>query len=201
VDIEAGDVGDAYAFSFMLADPPRRAVQKMLASYAVEVRDREFPALREGRTDPNARAFFIGAFVALVRTPAKPTSNVAEALRAESARQSVLSALRDIADNRRIRLIEARDKLPPLLYLALLFGASMVLAFVFLFGVQRAILQLMMTGIVAGCIGLLLGVIVAFNAPFQGAIRVSPEAWNALISDSHLTRISTTQTPPPQAKR
>jgi hypothetical protein len=184
-DLEAGAVGDTYAFSTLLPEPPRTQVQKMLAGYAVEVRDHEFETLREGHPDPKARLYLIGALQAVADTPSTPTKDFGQALREESTRQSVVSSLRDVADNRRARLIQAHNKLPAPLYLALILGALMVIAFVFLFGVENQALQITMTAIVAGCIGLLLGVIVEFNSPFQGAIRVSPDSWNALIESDH----------------
>jgi hypothetical protein len=198
-DLEAGDVGDAYTFAYMLHEPARTEVHRELAAYAIEVRDGEFPALREGRVDRTARKYLIDALRTVATAKSKPTKDVGEALRDDSTTQSVIGALRDIADNRRLRLIEARDHLPPALYVALFVGAIMVLSFVYLFGVEHAFLQLTMTAIVAGCIGLLLGVIVAFNAPFQGAIRVSPEAWNMLIGSNNLRAVNAGKTPPPAA--
>ncbi len=184
-DVEAGAVADTYAFATLLPDPPRGRVQAMLASYALEVRDHEWASLANGHPDPAARLYLIGALQAIAATPEKPTKDLSEALRNESIRQAVISNMRDVADNRRLRLIQAKNKLPTPLYLALIIGAVMVLAFVFLFGVENQALQITMTAIVAGCIGLLLGVIVEFNSPFQGAIRVSPEAWNSLIDSYH----------------
>ena len=61
----------------------------------------------------------------------------------------------------------------------------MVLVFVFLFGVESGAVQLIMTATVAGCIGLLLGLIVELNRPYSGAIRVSPEAWTFVIDTNH----------------
>jgi hypothetical protein len=196
-DVEASDVGDAYAYSLMLPEPPRKAVGSMLANYALEVRDHEWALLREGRADPKARAYLVGAFLALARAPAPPSAGFDEALRAESTRQSVLEGLRSIADNRRLRLIQAQERIPAALYVALLMGACMVMAFVFLFGVEHRGLQLTMTGIVAGCIGLLLGVIVAFDSPFRGPIRVSPEAWTSLVDVFHFDRFPRIDAPQP----
>jgi len=184
-DLEAGAVADTYAFSTLLPDPPRARVEAMLAGYALEVRDHEWTSLANGHPDPAARLYLIGALQAIASTPEKPTKDLSEALRSESIRQAVISNMRDVADDRRLRLIQAKNKLPAPLYLALIIGAFMVLAFVFLFGVENQALQMTMTAIVAGCIGLLLGVIVEFNSPFQGAIRVSPEAWNSLIDSYH----------------
>jgi len=198
-DLEAGDVADAYSFASLLPDPTRARVQRLLASYAVEVYDTEWPALRAGHVDPQARVYLYGAVAALAAASVNEKASFAQALRLEATRQSVVNAVRDVADNRRLRLTESRARLPAALYTALAFGAAMVLAFVFLFGIERAVLQYIMTGIVAGCIGLLLGVIVEFNSPFQGAIRVSPDAWSSVIEYNHFREVSRGQPPQPAA--
>jgi hypothetical protein len=195
-DLEAGAVGDAYAFARMLPEPPRTRTEKAIVAYAVEVHDVEWPDLRQGHSDPKARELLVAAIEAVANTPAPRTHEFADALRNEAVRQSVLNGLRDVADNRRLRIIQSRDAIPAALYLALVMGAVMVLAFVYLFGVERAELQFAMTGIVAGCIGLLFGVIVAFDAPFAGAIRVSPEAWTMLIQTNGFDAVNGVRPPP-----
>lgn len=189
-DLEAGAVGDAFGFAQMLPEPRRSDMRKMLAAYAIEVRDHEWDAMLRGRQDPNARALLVRAAEALGETGAKPSATFDEALNRETTRQAVAASLRDITDNRRLRLIQA-DRLPaPTLWLALLLGGLIVIAFVFLFGVEDIVLQLVMTGLVAGCIGLLLGVVVEFGAPYSGLLRVSPDAWTYVIENNHFASIA-----------
>jgi hypothetical protein len=184
-DVEAGDIGDAYGFASMLPEPRRSDMRKMLAAYAIEVRDREWPLMREGRQDRQAREFLLGAVRALGEPVPKASANMDEALNRATTRTAIAGSLRDIADNRRLRLIEAAKAIQPSLGLALLMGGAMVIAFVFLFGVEDPVLQLSMTGIVAGCIGLLLGVVVVFSGPYSGPLRVSPDGWTYVIDNNH----------------
>ena len=180
-DVEAGDVGDAFGFASMLPEPRRGDMQRLLAQYAIEVRDREWQTMQHGREDLRARALLIDAARALGEPVAKPSRDLDEALNRATTRTAVAASLRDIADNRRLRLIEAENGMQPALVFALLLGAFMVLAFVFLFGVEDLALQLTMTALVAGTMGLLLGVIVVFSAPYAGALRISPSGWTYVI--------------------
>jgi hypothetical protein len=184
-DVEAGDVGDAFGFSSMLPEPRRTDMRRALAGYAVEVRDREWDAMRRGQQDPQARALLVQAIGVLGEPYYKPSASIDEALNRETTRQAVAASLRDIADSRRLRLIQAEKRLAPPLGLALVIGALMVIAFVYLFGVADRTLQFTMTAIVAGCIGLLLGVVVEFSAPYSGALRVSPSAWTYIINNNN----------------
>jgi hypothetical protein len=194
-DIEAGSVGDAFGFAQMLPEPRRTDKRKRLAAYAIVVRDREWVAMRTGRQDPQARALLVAALRALGEPVPHESANLDEALNRMTTRDAVLASLRSVADNRRLRLIEANAKLPTALYLALLLGATIVLCFVFLFGVENQLLQLTMTGLVAGCIGLLFGVIVVFSAPYSGAIHVSPDAWTYVIDNNHFAETAGKQSP------
>jgi hypothetical protein len=184
-DLEAGDVGDAFGFAQMLPEPRRSDIRRLLAAYAIEVRDHEWASLRSGRQDPRARALLVAAAQTLGESGAKRSASIDEALNRETTRQAVAASLRDIADNRRLRLIQAEKSLAPTLGFALLIGALIVIAFVFLFGVDDLALQLTMTALVAGCIGLLFGVVIEFSAPYSGSLRVSPGAWTYVIDNNN----------------
>jgi hypothetical protein len=184
-DLEAGSVADAFGFAQMLPEPRRSDMRRALAGYAVEVRDHEWEAMHEGKQDPRARILLLQAVQALGEHGAKSSSSLDEALNRETTRQQVATSLRSIADNRRLRLIQSDKGLAPTLAVALLIGALIVLAFVFLFGVDDLVLQLTMTALVAACIGLLFGVAIEFSAPYAGSLRVSPAAWTYIIDNNH----------------
>ncbi|HEY5425378.1 MAG TPA: hypothetical protein VIJ77_02415, partial [Candidatus Tumulicola sp.] len=195
-DVEAGYIGDAFGFASMLPEPRRTDMRKMLAAYAIEVRDREWPMLREAKQDRRARAFLIGAVRALGEPVPKASAGLDEALNRATTRMAIAESLREISDNRRLRVIEASKTIEPSLALALVVGAVMVVAFVFLFGVDSWGLQLGMTGIVAGCIGLLLGVVIVFSAPYSGPLRVTPDAWTYVIDNNNFTTLAAGVQPP-----
>jgi hypothetical protein len=189
-DLEAGDVGDAFGFAQMLPEPRRARMRRALAAYAIDVRDREWEAMRHGEQYPRARILLVRAIESLGDAYLKPSANLDQALNRETTRQAVAASLRDIADNRRLRIIQAQKHFSPTLGLALIVGALMVLVFVFLFSVDDAMLQFTMTAIVAGCIGLLLGVVFEFSAPYSGAMRVSPQAWTYVIVNNNFEAIA-----------
>lgn len=189
-DLEAGDVGDAFGFAQMLPEPRRDVMRRTLAAYAIEVRDHEWESLSHGKQDERARALMVRAIETLGLPYGRASASLDEALNRETTRQAVAESLRDIADNRRLRIIQAEKQFSPTLALALVIGALMVIVFVFLFGVDDRLLQFTMTAIVAGCIGLLLGVVVEFSAPYSGALRVSPQAWTYVIVNNHFETIA-----------
>jgi hypothetical protein len=184
-NLEAGDVAELFGLANTLPEPTRTQVRKLCAEYAFEVRDVEWPMLADVHQDPAARGLLNAITATLASMPAGTTPTEAEHLSA--LREMSFTNLRDVSIHRRARLLDSADRLPAAMHVALVLGALLVMAFVFLFGVESAPLQFVMTGLVAGSIGLLLGVIAEFDPPYHGGLRVSPAAWTLVIENNHLT--------------
>lgn len=188
-DLEAGYVGDAFGASMALPEPIRTRMQRYLAAYALEVRDVEFGMLRHHEQDPRARLLLLDVLHTLL-TEQPPPGNLVEAVRDQVRYSAVVASVRQVADARRLRLIQAETRLPRAMYLALVLGGLMVMVFVFLFGVENRRIQFVMTATVAGCIGLLFGLIVEFSAPFTGSIRISHDAWTLVIENNQFAELA-----------
>ena len=191
-DTEAAYVGDAFSLAANLpgSSETRTRVRDLIAAYAVEVRDREWQTLAAGKQDPRARALLLSAIKTVIEAPAPAKPNIGETLKSEFLTESALTNLRQIADTRRLRLIQAQSRLPRPMYIVLVLGALMILMFVFFFGVESSALQLTMTALIAGSIGLQFGLIHQLSTSYQGAIRISPDAWTYVIDNNHLEQLA-----------
>jgi Na+/proline symporter len=69
---------------------------------------------------------------------------------------------------------------------ALLLGALFVIAFTFFFGVRSYAKQMTMTALLAGSIGLFIGLVVVLSTPYTGPVQVSRDAWNFVIDVNHM---------------
>ncbi len=184
-DVEAFGLGDAYGFAGALPEPQRTRIRHDLGEYAVRVATVEWASLANGKPDPQAHTVLLQAFRELNRVRAPKDPSFYAALRLQIIVENELKSLRQVWDHRRLRLTDARTHLAPALYLAIVLGGLMVLTFVFLFGVEHGTVQVIMTGLVAGCIGLLFGLVVEFNQPYGGLIRVNADAWHYVIHTMH----------------
>jgi hypothetical protein len=184
-DGEAGEVAETFASAAVLPEPTRSTVKHLLADYAFEVRDVEFPMLVRRDQDMRARRELVGAFAAVVALEAPKNAPVAVALQESTRQQLVLTNLHGLSEKRRQRLLDAARNIPGDLYLALGIAWLILTAFVFLFGCARA-LQLTMTGLITAIVGLLFAVVVEFDMPYSHGIRVSTEAWSLVIANNHL---------------
>lgn len=198
-DAEAGVVGELFVLSDTFPEPSRTKLRRELSDYAYEVRDVEWPMLSSGEQDHRARELVVEAFETVTDMPWK-TKGVSEAVRESVERSATLSDFHELGVRRRQRMLDALGGLDSVLYFALVLGGLMVLAFAFLFGVERAVPQLLMTGLLAGLIGLLIGLIAEFDRPFGAAIRVSPEAWTLVIDNNGMEHYASTPHAAPAEK-
>ena len=189
-DTEASDVAESFATAGVLPQPTQRRVRTLLADYAFRVRDFEWPLLADDRQDLRARDLLLKVFETVARAPIRHNASIGEAFDQSSSQQIVVNNLEAVSNDRRKRLIDAARQIPGALYLALIFGWMLLTAFVFLFGCSR-VLQLTMTALVTGMIGLLFGVVVEFDRPYSNGLRVTSEAWTFVIENNNMERFRT----------
>ncbi len=139
-----------------------------LRAYAEAVVDDEWDAMSHGGESPRARAAFDDVW-RLYR--ALPVGDFREL----AAQGETLRRMNDLAENRNLRLLRARSKIPPVLWVALLGGAALTVGFSYFFGVSNLRLHMLTTATFAGTIALFIFVIVVLEAPFTRAGSVSRE--------------------------
>jgi hypothetical protein len=179
-DLEASDAAELFSFAGVLPQPARSELRQAMADYAFEVRDHEWALLVYDRQDLRARSVYRTALPIIASSAIRP-----------ALQQSALTTLHELSVHRRQRLITAGTGLPEALYVALIAGAAIVMAFAFLFGVDNKALQFTMTFLIAAMIGLLFGTIVCLDRPYSGPLRVSPAAWTLVIENNDLARYRT----------
>ncbi len=185
-DLEAGYVADAFNFAARWPEPQHRQLQQMIARYALDVQHVELPPSGSGGEDLRAPELIRRAIDMTVTMPPPKTANAAAALENNTLRSALLGSLRNIGDARRLRQLQSKSRLPAGMLEALILGAMMVLAFVFLFGVENVVVQMAMTGLIAGSIGLFFGLVLELSTPYSGAIHVSGDAWTYVSQNNHL---------------
>lgn len=171
VETEVDAVGDLY--HVVDAYPPtlRREIRMGLVGYVTTVVRVEWPAMARDRTVPEDGATELNKVSYAIDTFA-PSS-----FKEFAAQQAAMANEQRLLDARRARLIEAVPAVPAVLWFALVAGAAGMVAFCYFFGVENRPMQLMMTAILVGLIGILFVVIAEFSTPFSGSVRVSADGW------------------------
>ena len=93
----------------------------------------------------------------------------------------IVDTLTNLNDARRGRLLAARSSLPKPLWFVLIAGAVITIGFSYLFGIRSMIAHNVITVFLAASIGLGLFLIAALEGPFSGSLRLSPEAFTAVL--------------------
>ncbi len=162
--------------------PPavRSKVNRAVALYALEVRDREFGKLRDGRDDPRAQEL-LGNVIATLEAYS-PTTNAQGAFYS-----SATSTLHSIISERESRLDAAETTIPKPLLVLMIILAVLTLAISLLIETHTIGVDLVIVVSIAIVVsaGLLTALILQY--PFSGSIAVNSDPFNTGLL-GHLVR-------------
>jgi hypothetical protein len=175
-DREASELSDLHRLAQALPREQQDAFNLSLEKYCKLVIDEEWPLMDEGKTSPKAHDQLLEIW------------RQGGALDPHTEREQIIfgkivDTLADLDDARRGRLLAARSLLPKPLWFVLIAGAVVTIGFSYLFGLKNAIAHAVITMLLAASIGLGLFVIAALEGPFSGSLKISPEAFTAVLEN------------------
>ena len=174
VEQEANELADLYRDAQTFPDDVRRELETRLRTYARFVVEKEWPAMVERKSSPEAWE----AYNQLWRTYHlyQPENEHERIWYAHS-----LTRMNQLGDQRRLRLLSSRSEgVPGVMWVVLLGAGAVTVGFSFLFGTRSTTAQVLMTAGLAMTIALVLLSILAMQHPFAGITRVEPDAFNQL---------------------
>lgn len=155
--------------------PSSDRLRAMLRAYLKSVIDVEWPQMAKGE-----RAQLDNA---LLETADREVRNLpAASLRLANIHAQMLAAMDLALADRETRLSMDASGINGIMWVVLIVGAFVTVAFTFLFGFDQTFIQEVMIGCLSFLIGLVLFLIVTLDYPFRGGIAVSPEAYRALLA-------------------
>jgi hypothetical protein len=180
---EASHLAAIYWHAEGFPDSERQQVQELVRSYALVVVEEEWSLMGEGQESSQA-----WAIVDELRRRIdwyEPSTNTEQTLH---ARQVTL--VDDMMQDRRLRLLQSREGVPPVLWEVLLLGTPVIVSFSYLFGVKNFRVHMVMVAMLTALIvGILLS-IKAIEYPFSGEIRVPPDAFELILNRFEADRSS-----------
>jgi hypothetical protein len=174
VENEANELGDLFRDVQTFPDGVRKELETNLRSYIRLVIEKEWPAMAEHKSSLETSDAFNQIRQSFRRfTPQTEQERIWYT-------QS-LTSLKQLNDQRRLRLLSGRSRgIPNVMWVVLLGAGAVTLSFSFLFGTRNTAAQLLMTAGLAITISLVLLSIVALERPFAGIARIEPNAFNQL---------------------
>jgi hypothetical protein len=145
----------------------RLDIQRALLAYGRVVVEEERELMARSRASDRATQQVDALWQAYQQI--EPTTN-----REVAAYRRSLEHLDELDDARAARLLLARNGTPFLMWVVLIVGAQVTVAFSFLFGVKSAYAQTAIVTVLAATVALVLSLIAALDHPFDGLIRVEP---------------------------
>jgi hypothetical protein len=173
VATEADQLIDLARLSAGFPPQTRASIHLALRNYTDLVMDEEWAAMRDGHESPRVEKAIENLWTLYVNAQPQMVNNP---LYAES-----LDRLAILADARRGRLNQAAEGLHSILWIFLIGGGVIMIAFTHFFGMKSVPAQLFMTGAVAAEITFLLYLIAAIDRPFDGAMQVDTAPMRRVI--------------------
>jgi len=168
LQMEASEALDIFHSAEGFPDPANKIMQQGLRDYVASVYNDEVKRMSQGEIT----LYSGGAHAKLARLfyqiDEKSIPN--KELYAESLRR-----LNNLAQYRRLRIFAGNNTVPSVIWLVLLFGGVITVAYTYFFGMKNIKAQYMITATLTVTITLILFLIYILNHPFTGASKVSTE--------------------------
>jgi hypothetical protein len=154
----------------------RERVRRRVLEYLRAVVDHEWNTLASGRPSPDA----IRAFDALWAEYATLRERSPET---ETMYRESISRLNELGENRELRVIASRATLLTPMWILLIAGFVVCMAFTYLFWMESLATHAFAVSAIAALVGFVLFLIFALQHPFAGDIQISTEPFRHVLSD------------------
>jgi Protein of unknown function (DUF4239) len=166
VSQEANSLRDIFNLAAGLPDPISTNLRNNCCSYATVMVDDEWNAMDKGKSSTKAAQAVNDLWQTLIRFQPKTQGQ-------SDLHNSLLHAIRDLGDNRHIRLTAAQPEYDSIIWTVLLLGGASVIVFTYFFGLEKLQVQILMTVIISCVLFLNLMVVALFGSPYSGDVKVA----------------------------
>jgi hypothetical protein len=182
-DDEASSLAEVFWLADRMPETEGRHIQELARSYARVVVNEEWSLMEREKSSSRAWDLLDDIRTSLQNfDPSTPEEQVVY--------EQSLERMRDLADARRDRLLEAEQGLPGILWVVLITGGVIVVGFTYLFGLDSTLIHLLMVASLALIIALVLFTVAALNFPFKGDITIGPDAMEHVLGRFETSKLS-----------
>jgi hypothetical protein len=182
-DDEASSLAEVFWLADRMPETEGRHIQELARSYARVVVNEEWSLMEREKSSSRAWDLLDDIRTSLQNfDPSTPEEQVVY--------EQSLERMRDLADARRDRLLEAEQGLPGILWVVLITGGVIVVGFTYLFGLDSTLIHLFMVASLALVIALVLFTVAALNFPFKGDITIGPDAMEHVLGRFETSKLS-----------
>jgi hypothetical protein len=171
---EANALVNVFRIASQMDDANGKPIQELCRRYADNTVNREWDAMLNGNPLPEGDSLInqLWILAGQAQARAKPDAIAAYQLMEE---------LRGLTQYRRIRVVQAREGLPGILWTVLLAGGVITVASACFFGVPSFRFHVLQVLVLSFLISLVLVAIADIDKPYQGTVRVAPDGFRFAI--------------------
>lgn len=168
---EADSCLDLFHMSYTMPMAVRKKLHTHLQEYLRIVDEDEWNSItKTGEFDESAKFAFRNIWWTIVDYEPKTTTEV-------ESYSKILDVMQNLTDGRRYRLLISKVGLPDVLWGVLIAGGFLTVLFTYLFEVEDAKAQILMTALVALSLSLNVLLVALFSNPYKGYMRLSSNAF------------------------
>jgi hypothetical protein len=175
VEKEAAFLGDLYRVSSNLQEPTRGEVLLALKEYARTMIEKEFPEMVQGKFHEGTKLQHDKLWTLFYQYKPKDETD-------KIWFDKALSTFVAFANAKRDRMVSAKQSLPSFLWFVLSVGGFITIAYSYFFGTKNVWAQVLIVLFLAAIVTLVLLLISAYDRPFSGIIKVSPEPFEMFLT-------------------
>jgi len=163
---EASTLTTMYRQTVAMPEPQQTQLRQLLRQYTNEVAGPEWGLQRNGGASDNARAAITGMYRIVGNEPPSVASSPITG--------EFLSQLTVLASDRNTRIIDAKPRIPTLLWSALVFGGIVIVALTGFLRLDSTIGHTLVSSTIAILLGLLLCTAFSLDHPFGNGRGITP---------------------------
>ena len=163
---EASRLTTMYGQTVAMPEQEQTQMRQLLRQYANAVAGPEWDRQVSGGTSDSARNAITGMYRIVGSQPPDVASNPING--------AFLSQLTVLASDRATRIIDAKPRIPPLLFAALIFGGTVLVALTGFLRLGNTIGHVIVSSSIAVLLGLLLCIIFSLDHPFGNERGITP---------------------------
>lgn len=168
LQLEASRALDIFYSATMYPDPLKSNMQSRLMSYLEYIERDELPKLAEGRAVLHSATVLREVITQLQQVDTA-------AIRNEPVYTQALEHVDNLAELRRHRIFAGVNTVPSVIWLVLLIGGLITVAYTYFFAMPHVGVQYIMTAMLALTVAMILFLIYVLDHPFTGVNRISSE--------------------------
>ena len=152
-----------------LPEDQRLQIRQAAIDYGMAVVNDEWPIIQMGGGSSPKASAALGVLYRVVAAVPGVSAN------ADAIAGAALSELNALDDARGDRVVASRTSMPALMWVALIAGGLLTVAFTYVLAVENGALHLAMVASLASLVALLLVLVLGLSQPFRSPIAIGPE--------------------------